>query len=90
MEPINEIWELFKSHPESIIIIIVVWIFLMIVLDRLDIDVTPWIALMCFVLAVGVGVLYILSSSKNAATIGAIHGFLSLSRFYKVLFFTGR
>jgi hypothetical protein len=46
--------------------------------------------LMCFVLAVGVGVLYILSSSKNAATIGAIHGFLSLSRFYKVLFFTGR
>ena len=44
------------EHPESVLIIIVSWFLIMyVVKEILGIRVTPWIALMCFALAILIG-----------------------------------
>ncbi len=61
MEAINEIVQLFVSHPESIFIIIIAWFLIILILDKLlKVHITPWWGLFSLLLAVGVGVFYII------------------------------
>lgn len=61
MEALNEIVQLFISHPESIFIIIISWFLIILILDKLlDVHITPWWGLFSLLLAIGVGVFYII------------------------------
>lgn len=59
-DSLDDFYQAFKEHPEAIFIVIITWFVLIFLLSRfLDIRITPWIALMCLILAFFVGLWYI-------------------------------
>jgi flagellar biosynthesis protein FlhB len=57
--PIDDLYQSFKQHPEAVFIVLIAWIILIVIFDRvLDISITPWIVLMCLLVAIFIGVWY--------------------------------
>ena len=60
LKSLDDFYQSFKEHPEAVFIVILAWLILMFILIKvLDVRITPWIALMCLILAFFIGLWYI-------------------------------
>ena len=57
--PIDEFIEAYVEHPNGIYIVIVTWIALLYILQKMDIRVTAWTIAICFFIAIVVGYTFI-------------------------------